>query len=376
MLMIKVSTFDYSEDVESLLQEGIVGGLLLAQNDTASSPMDIANYINWCQNVLAHGIDRVVKGHYYNVTPHKTPDKPASSDGTSGGRRSSRQHDPRLVAELDPALVAELEEAEFEEEALALSMAASSAQASRQRGSAALGSIDRLLLRTEPLAQQDIDLAAAAAVSSASHPPSSGGSGGSPPTSPGFPTPGAGSSSSSSRHGVGGGLPAGEEGTGAEEHHLPDDLAGHMVGELTLRRPALLMAADQVCDYSPDTTINRITPPHASSSASPSYQEGDIMNTYPGVLSPWTNMMSLGATGNTRLAREYGAGVAGEMAGVGFNVVFGPVIDCNTNPRNPVIHTRSFGEDPATVAKLGIQVCNALWDGRRWLRVLLLPLLD
>ncbi|GAE04526.1 beta-hexosaminidase [Paenibacillus sp. JCM 10914] len=33
---------------------------------------------------------------------------------------------------------------------------------------------------------------------------------------------------------------------------------------------------------------------------------------------------------------------------------FAPCLDVNNNPRNPVIGVRSFGEDPAAVAALGV----------------------
>ena len=51
--------------------------------------------------------------------------------------------------------------------------------------------------------------------------------------------------------------------------------------------------------------------------------------------------------------RLYGE-MAAELADVGFNMNLGPVVDLNTNPRNPVIGARgrSFGEDPDTVIAL------------------------
>jgi beta-glucosidase-like glycosyl hydrolase len=49
------------------------------------------------------------------------------------------------------------------------------------------------------------------------------------------------------------------------------------------------------------------------------------------------------------------------MAACGLNVILGPVADVNTEPRNPVIGTRSFGDDPASVAVLvreSVKVCR------------------
>ena len=62
--------------------------------------------------------------------------------------------------------------------------------------------------------------------------------------------------------------------------------------------------------------------------------------------------MSLGAAGDAGLAREVGEAVARGIRSLGFNWNFAPVLDVNNNPANPVISERSFGEDPAEVARL------------------------
>ncbi|MDP2156659.1 MAG: glycoside hydrolase family 3 N-terminal domain-containing protein [Nitrospirota bacterium] len=45
---------------------------------------------------------------------------------------------------------------------------------------------------------------------------------------------------------------------------------------------------------------------------------------------------------------------------VGINSIFAPVLDINTNPKNPIIAVRAFGEDPATVSLLGLEMIKAL----------------
>jgi len=62
--------------------------------------------------------------------------------------------------------------------------------------------------------------------------------------------------------------------------------------------------------------------------------------------------MAIGATGDTALARRAGEVIGREAMAVGINTVFAPVVDVNNNPANPVINTRSFGEDPRQVAAL------------------------
>ncbi|HEX8948649.1 MAG TPA: glycoside hydrolase family 3 N-terminal domain-containing protein, partial [Dissulfurispiraceae bacterium] len=48
-----------------------------------------------------------------------------------------------------------------------------------------------------------------------------------------------------------------------------------------------------------------------------------------------------------------------EAAYAGINVIFAPVLDINTNPRNPIIATRAFGEDRETVSFLGCEMIKA-----------------
>ena len=64
---------------------------------------------------------------------------------------------------------------------------------------------------------------------------------------------------------------------------------------------------------------------------------------------PWN--MALGATGNPDYARRQGELTARESRALGVHQVFAPVADVNNNAANPVINVRSFGEDPAEVAR-------------------------
>ena len=64
--------------------------------------------------------------------------------------------------------------------------------------------------------------------------------------------------------------------------------------------------------------------------------------------------LALGATGSVKLAEKAGELTGIELASVGININFAPVLDVNTNPKNPVIGVRSFGESPELVSKLGI----------------------
>lgn len=60
---------------------------------------------------------------------------------------------------------------------------------------------------------------------------------------------------------------------------------------------------------------------------------------------------ALGCIVNDELIEAYGREVARELRMLGVHVNFAPVADVNTNPLNPVINVRSFGENPVRVAK-------------------------
>ena len=66
---------------------------------------------------------------------------------------------------------------------------------------------------------------------------------------------------------------------------------------------------------------------------------------------PWN--MAVGATGNPEYARRQGAITAREALALGVQQIYAPVVDVNNNAQNPVINVRSYGEDPAEVARYG-----------------------
>ena len=62
--------------------------------------------------------------------------------------------------------------------------------------------------------------------------------------------------------------------------------------------------------------------------------------------------MAFGAAGSLEHARAFGRITAREARAVGVHWNFFPVADVNSNPANPIINTRSFGEDPEQVGDL------------------------
>ena len=66
---------------------------------------------------------------------------------------------------------------------------------------------------------------------------------------------------------------------------------------------------------------------------------------------------------NEKLVYEMGLEIARQCQRLGVHINFAPVVDVNSNPKNPIINNRSFGEDPARVAVLGTAYMQGLQDG-------------
>ncbi|MGE0407055.1 MAG: glycoside hydrolase family 3 protein, partial [Candidatus Korobacteraceae bacterium] len=62
--------------------------------------------------------------------------------------------------------------------------------------------------------------------------------------------------------------------------------------------------------------------------------------------------MAFGAAGNVAHAEAFGRIVAEESRAIGIHWNWFPNADVNSNPRNPIINTRSFGEDPNQVSEM------------------------
>lgn len=75
---------------------------------------------------------------------------------------------------------------------------------------------------------------------------------------------------------------------------------------------------------------------------------------------PW--QMTLGAIQEDSLIYQMGRQIGKECKRLGVHVNFAPVVDVNSNPNNPIINNRSFGEDPQRVAQLSLAYMQGLQD--------------
>jgi len=68
-------------------------------------------------------------------------------------------------------------------------------------------------------------------------------------------------------------------------------------------------------------------------------------------IKPFPRQMMLGSISNEGLIYDMGAEIARQCRLMGIHINFAPVVDINNNPKNPVINSRSFGEDKKQVLR-------------------------
>jgi beta-N-acetylhexosaminidase len=100
----------------------------------------------------------------------------------------------------------------------------------------------------------------------------------------------------------------------------PEQLA-----ELTSSLPGLLVAVDE--------------------------EGGDVTRLEAAPGSSFPGNLALGAVDDVGLTRRVAAAIGGELAAVGVNFDLAPVADVIVDPANPIVGVRSFGSDPALVAR-------------------------
>jgi beta-N-acetylhexosaminidase len=77
----------------------------------------------------------------------------------------------------------------------------------------------------------------------------------------------------------------------------------------------------------------------------------------------YPQQMALGAISDNSLIYQLCQDMASQMRRLGVHLNFAPVADVNNNPSNPVINTRSFGENPLTVAEKVVALMRGMQEG-------------
>ena len=89
-------------------------------------------------------------------------------------------------------------------------------------------------------------------------------------------------------------------------------------------------------------------------------QEGGRVARLRSPFTVWPPMLTLGRAGDAALAARFAHALAAELRAVGITLDYTPVLDVNTNSKNPAIGDRALGENPEDVARLGRVIIETL----------------
>jgi beta-N-acetylhexosaminidase len=92
-------------------------------------------------------------------------------------------------------------------------------------------------------------------------------------------------------------------------------------------------------------------------------QEGGRVARLKAPFTEWPPMATLGRSGDAQLAERFARALAAELKAVGITLNYAPVLDINTNPKNPVIGDRALADNADAVARLGTAIIRGLQGG-------------
>jgi len=140
-------------------------------------------------------------------------------------------------------------------------------------------------------------------------------------------------------------------------------LTGEVMSLLDQRLRGVVLFARNVADISQLKEVGRTVHARRGGGALIGIDQegGRVARLREGFLVP-PPMRDLGAAADAGLVRDVGRVVGGQLRALGINLNFAPVLDVDTNPRNPVIADRSFGSDPRRVGELGAALALGLQD--------------
>lgn len=89
-------------------------------------------------------------------------------------------------------------------------------------------------------------------------------------------------------------------------------------------------------------------------------QEGGRVTRLPGAITNFPPNKQIGEVNDSEFSYKIGRLLGFELKEFGLNLDFAPVLDINSNPNNPVIGDRSFGNNLEIVSKLGIETMKGI----------------
>ncbi|GAQ18896.1 beta-hexosaminidase A precursor [Oceanobacillus picturae] len=84
-------------------------------------------------------------------------------------------------------------------------------------------------------------------------------------------------------------------------------------------------------------------------------EEGGVVSRMPPKIVNLPDSKEIGDHNNSELAYQVGEAIGERVNAFGFNVTMAPVMDVNSNPDNPIIGKRSFGNNKEIVSKMGVE---------------------
>lgn len=162
---------------------------------------------------------------------------------------------------------------------------------------------------------------------------------------------------------------------GFEGTSLPEDLAGDIAagraGAVVLFRRNLCVAGEDAggavdCEALAALTraLHEAVPAHRPPLWIAIDQEGGTVQRVRAPATRWPPMLAFDRlppdVDEVALAERVGQALGGELAALGIDVDFAPVLDVHTNPQNPVIGERAFGTEPEAVARRALALARGL----------------
>ena len=143
---------------------------------------------------------------------------------------------------------------------------------------------------------------------------------------------------------VGGLLAIGFDGTTIEQ--APAHVIGGLAGAVLFKRNIRSAAQTRTLVDGLQASVPKNSPPLVVAID----EEGGTVSRI-GRIGTWMpSAMSLGAAGDPALTESVYLAIGEELSALGITMDLAPVADLNTNPRNPVIGARAFGDRPGDVA--------------------------
>jgi len=93
-------------------------------------------------------------------------------------------------------------------------------------------------------------------------------------------------------------------------------------------------------------------------------QEGGRVRRIQDGITQFPGAMAVGSADDIELTEKYAKVLAMQLRSIGVNMNYMPILDVNTNPKNPIINMRAFGTYPEHVAKIGTAYTRGLQAGK------------